>query len=59
MEEQGQLFHYNQTSCSSSMESKVFFDEVMRSEYATMVSSSFSQNEDLIGSCQQIILIQL
>lgn len=41
------------TSCSSNRESRVFCEDVIRSEYATFTLLSESQNEDLIGSCNQ------
>ena len=51
-------FQNSHTSCSSNRESKVFLDEVMRSEYAVLTPSSELQNEDLTGSCRQSIIFR-
>lgn len=42
------------TCCNSNIESNVFFDEAITSEYASLTSLSALQYKDLTCSCRQV-----
>ena len=44
------------TSCSSNIESKVSFEEVIKSSYAPLTVSSDSQNDSFIDSCKTLTM---
>lgn len=46
------IFLHRRTCSNSGMESNVFFEEAIRSEYASLTKLSEPLNKDLTGSCR-------